>query len=141
MESLISSGEPIAGKIHESIDKRAWWGMLILPCVGLDVLILLYKGTFLSLGSIGWSILFLDPLLKISSFLDALDLGYLNSNKFSDEINACFDANSDLTTKIEIKKHADTVNIVRAFRGLIITVMSLTILTTIGAACWCIWMR
>ena len=92
MESLISS-EPIAAQIHESIDKRAWWGMLILPCVGLDVLILLYKGTFLSLGSIGWSILFLDPLLKISSFLDALDLGYLNSNKFSDEINACFDAN------------------------------------------------
>ena len=141
MESLISSGEPIAGKIHESIDKRAWWGMLILPCVGYVALTFTKGVAIFSIGSIAWSILFLDPLLKISSFLDALDLGYLNSNKFSDEINACFDANSDLTTKIEIKKHADTVNIVRAFRGLIITVMSLTILTTIGAACWCIWMR
>ena len=132
MESLISSGEPIAGKIHESIDKRAWWGMLILPCVGLDVLILLYKGTFLSLGSIGWAILFLDPLRKIFSLLDAFDQGYLNSNKFSDEINACFDDNAGMTTKVEIKEHADTLNNVRAFQGLIITVISLTILTTIA---------
>ena len=92
MESLISS-EPIAAQIHESIDKRAWWGMLILPCVGYVALTFTEEVAVFSIGSVAWSILFLDPLLKISSLLDALDLGYLNSNEFSDEINACFDAN------------------------------------------------
>ena len=140
MESLISS-ELNAIEMHESIAQRAWWGLLIFPFVGYVNFAFILGYAPVSLGSIAYSILYLDPLLKINTLLDNLESGYLNSNKFSDEINACFDANSDLTTKIEIKKHADTVNIVRAFRGLIITVMSLTVLTTIGGACWCIWMR
>ena len=138
MESLISS-EPIAAQIHESIDKRAWWGMLILPCVGYVAYTFMEGYAVFSIGSVAWSILFLDPLLKISSLLDNLDLGFLNSNEFSDEINACFDANYELTTKIEIKNHADTLNNIKAMKWLIIVVQSLTLLTTIIAACYWIW--
>ena len=132
MESLISS-ELNAIKMHESIAQRAWWGLLIFPFVGYVNFAFILGYAPVSLGSIAYSILYLDPLLKINTLLDNLESGYLNSNKFSDEINACFDTNSKLFTDINIEDEQDTMNVMRRIRKLILTVMYLTLVTTIGS--------
>ena len=108
--------------MHESIAKRAWWGLLILPCVGYTAFSFTEGRPPLSIGSIAYSLLYMDPLLKINSMFDAFDSGYLNSNEFSEEINACFDSDSKLSTETTTEEVEDTISKMKAIRILIIII-------------------
>ena len=98
MQTVISP-ELKAAEMHHLITKRAWWCLLILPTIGLDIAIAInFQVPPISIGSIAYSSLFYGILIKINELSDEYDSGYFNSHKFSDETNACFDANSMLDT-------------------------------------------
>ena len=98
MQTVISP-ELKAAEMHQLVTKRAWWCLLILPTIGLDIAVAFVgKLPSISIGSIAYSSLFYGIVIKMNELFDEYDSGYFNSHKFSDETNACFDANSMLDT-------------------------------------------